>query len=52
MKLGVKTTDFFTFRLRHSFFVKTSMVFTGEKLRTFLQGKTTDFFTKKLRTFC
>ena len=51
MKLSVKTTYFFT--LRHSFFVKTSVVFTGKKLRTFLHYvirsfvKTTYFFTGK-----
>ena len=58
MKLCVKTTDFFTFLLRHSFFVKTSVFFTGEKLRTFLHSltsffvKTSVLFTgEKLRTF-
>ena len=60
MKLGVKTTYFFTFPLRHPFFVKTSVVFYREKLRTFLQGKNyvlfyrenyVLFYIKKLRTF-
>ena len=53
MKLSVKKYVLFYIPLRHPFFVKTSVVFTGknyvlfyrEKLRTFLHGKTTYFFT-------
>ena len=62
MKLSVKSTDFFTIPLRHSFFGKNYVVFYREKLQcfftgknfsAFLQGKKPQcfFYREKLRSF-
>ena len=47
MKLSVKTTVFFTFPLRHSFFGQTTVFFTGKNYGIFYKEKTTVIFTGK-----